>query len=107
MRQEAVAGQPVCPDCAGRLYSTVVNFGDTLPVDDLEASYDHAEKSDLFIVLGSSLVVSPAADLPGLAQEGGAKLVLCNLGETPLDAQADLRLAANVGGVMEALLAAL
>ena len=96
--------QPGCPRCGGRLYSSVVNFGDTLPVEALEASFQHAKRCDLFVVLGSSLVVSPAADLPGEAQDAGARLVVCNVGDTPYDNACDLRIERGVGDVMEVVL---
>ncbi|MHA1370238.1 MAG: Sir2 family NAD-dependent protein deacetylase, partial [Promethearchaeota archaeon] len=86
-----IPGQPRCPACNGRLISSVVNFGDPLPEKDLSDSILYAKQScDLFIVLGSSLVVTPAANLPRIAKESGAKLIINNLGDTPLDGIADL-----------------
>ena len=102
--QERDPEQPMCPQCAGRLYSSVVNFGDPLPANELEASNRHAQSCDLFVVLGSSLVVAPASDIPGEAQQAGAKLAICNLGETPYDASCDLRLSVNVGNVTDVVL---
>ena len=102
--REKVAGQPECPQCGGRLYSAVVNFGDPLPAEDLAASVHHARQCDLFVVLGSSLVVTPAADIPGESQRGGARLVVCNLGETPYDNVCDLRIPAKVGDVLDVVL---
>ena len=102
--QEQNPGQPSCPECGGRLYSSVVNFGDSLPAGDLEASYNHAQKCDLFVVLGSSLVVAPAADIPGEARQAGAQLVVCNIGDTPYDDVCDLRISANTGDVMDVVL---
>ena len=101
MGRREFRGQPSCPSCEGRLYSTVVNFGDSLPVNDLNSALLHSRECDLFIVLGSSLVVSPAADLPGVAQESGARLVVCNLGETPYDRVSDIRLFSDVGDAMD------
>ena len=102
--RKEVPGQPECAQCGGRLYSTVVNFGDSLPGEDLAASFLHAEQSDLFVVLGSSLVVTPAADIPGEAQRAGAGLAVCNLGETPYDSVCDLHIPAGVGDVMDVVL---
>ena len=102
--REPAPGQPGCPSCGGRLYSSVVNFGDPLPSDELTASFQHARTCDLFVVLGSSLVVSPAADLPGEALEAGARLVICNMGETPYDQTCDLRISSDVGDVMQVML---
>jgi len=84
-------GQPTCPHCNGRLISSIVNFGDSLPYDELEESMIRSENSDVFFVIGSSLVVTPAADMPGIAKENGAKLILINKGDTPYDYVADIR----------------
>jgi NAD-dependent deacetylase len=74
-----------CPICGGRLVSSVVNFGDPLPKKEVEDSEWHSQHCDLFIVVGSSLVVYPAADMPKIAVESGAKLVIINQGDTPFD----------------------
>jgi NAD-dependent SIR2 family protein deacetylase len=84
-------GQPNCPRCGGRVISSIVNFGDSLPYDELEESYRRSQKADVFFVIGSSLVVTPAADMPGIAKQNGAKLIILNQGETPYDRIADLR----------------
>jgi NAD-dependent SIR2 family protein deacetylase len=80
-----------CPQCGARMKSSIVDFGDSLPQKDLLESNARAEKCDLFIVVGSSLVVYPAADIPLVAFYHGARLVIINQGDTPLDARADLR----------------
>ena len=98
--QKPVAGQPVCPQCGGRLISAVVNFGDPLPVKELELAGRHAIKADLMIVLGSSLVVNPAASLVGLAVRSGARVVLINQGETPYDEAVTLRSWAGIGEII-------
>jgi NAD-dependent SIR2 family protein deacetylase len=77
--------------CGGRLVSSVVNFGDSLPQKDLEDSFHHSSHCDLFIVVGSSLVVSPANDMPRAAIRIGARLVIINQGETPMDRSCHLR----------------
>jgi NAD-dependent deacetylase len=82
--------QMKCPQCGGQMKSSVVDFGDSLPVNDLNSASQHSQDCDLFVVVGSSLVVTPAADMPRLALEGGARLVIINQGETPLDARAEL-----------------
>lgn len=84
-------GQPNCPRCGGRLISSIVNFGDPLPYHELEESIRRSELSDVFFVIGSSLVVSPAANMPGYAKMNGAKLIILNKGETPYDDVADLK----------------
>jgi NAD-dependent SIR2 family protein deacetylase len=83
--------QPNCPNCGGRIISSIVNFGDPLPADELEEAIKRSVSADVFFVIGSSLVVSPAADLPGLAYRNGGKLIILNKGETPYDLVADLR----------------
>ena len=83
--------QPSCPFCGGRIISSIVNFGDPLPYDELEESIKRSQNSDVFFVIGSSLVVTPAANMPGYAKQYGAKLVLLNKGETPYDDVADIR----------------
>ena len=87
-----IKGQPKCPKCRGRIISAIVNFGDPMPKKDLEESILHAEKlCDLFIVLGSSLVVNPAASIASYAKErAGALLVINNMGKTPYDNIADM-----------------
>jgi NAD-dependent deacetylase len=67
------SGMDTCK-CGGRLVSSVVNFGDPLPQKDLEDSFRHSSRCDLFVVVGSSLVVSPANDMPRLALRSGARL---------------------------------
>ena len=84
-------GQPTCPHCGGRIISSIVNFGDPLPYDELEESMRRSQNSDVFFVVGSSLVVTPAANMPGIAKKNGAKLIILNKGETPYDVEADLR----------------
>ena len=94
------AGQPTCPDCGGRIISSVVNFGDPLPEKELMLSAEHARRCDLMLVLGSSLVVNPAASLVGLAARGGARVVLVNRGETPYDEVASLRVWEGIAEVI-------
>jgi len=85
--------------CGGALVKSVVDFGESLPRRDLMLSYEHARKSDLFVVVGSSLVVTPAADMPREAIHSGAKLVIINQGETPFDSVANLRFHEGIGEV--------
>ena len=94
--------QPNCPKCGGggRLINSIVNFGDPLPEDDLEESIRRSSASDVYFVIGSSLVVSPAANMPGIALRNGAKLVILNKGETPYDNVADLRFFDNIADVL-------
>jgi NAD-dependent SIR2 family protein deacetylase len=92
-------GLNIC-SCGGRLVSSVVNFGDSLPQKDLEESFRHSSYCDLFIVVGSSLVVSPANDMPRVALRSGARLVIINEGETPMDRSCHLRFKEKIGEVL-------
>lgn len=97
--------QPRCPVCKGRIISSVVNFGDPLPAREIERSLAESEKSDVFFAIGSSLVVSPANEMPRVALEMGARLILLNRGETPFDERAHLRIDAGIGDVLPPVLA--
>jgi NAD-dependent deacetylase len=77
-------------DCGGFIRPSVVLFGEALPEDALRQADSEAKKADLFIVLGSSLTVSPANYFPVDAKRNGAKLVIINMEETELDHEADL-----------------
>jgi NAD-dependent deacetylase len=99
-KMDRVEGERECPLCGGKLVSTVVNFGDSLPAKDLAESYQHSQKCDLLVVVGSSLVVYPAADMPAVALEAGARLVIINQGETPFDKHAHLRFSEAIGQVL-------
>ncbi len=99
-KMDRVEGERECPLCGGKLVSTVVNFGQSLPQKDLAESYHHSQQCDLFIVVGSSLVVTPAADMPRVALQAGAKLVIINQGETPFDGHAHLRFTEAIGEVL-------
>ena len=96
---EKSSGKITCR-CGGTLTSSVVNFGQSLPENDVFLSYEHSRKSDLFVVVGSSLVVTPAADMPREALYAGAKLVIINAGDTPFDPYAHLRFWEKIGEVL-------
>jgi NAD-dependent SIR2 family protein deacetylase len=98
--QKPVPGQPACAACGGRLISSVVNFGDPLPHKELALAGQHARQCDLMLVLGSSLMVKPAASLVGLALRSRARVVLANQGKTPYDEAAMLRTWAGIGEVI-------
>ena len=87
---DRLTGKTIC-QCGGPLAPSVVNFGQPLPERDLMLSFEHSRKSDLFVVVGSSLVVTPAADMPEEALSSGSTLVIINKGKTPFDVYAHLR----------------
>ena len=73
------------PVCSGLLHPDVVLFGESLPDEAWKISQECSRKANLFVVVGSSLVVSPANYLPQMAVEAGAKLLIINQEPTPLD----------------------
>ncbi|QSH41639.1 Sir2 family NAD-dependent protein deacetylase [Lentisphaerota bacterium ZTH] len=82
---------PICDICGGTVKPRITFFGEMLPEGALEEAFELARKTDLMIVLGSTLVVQPAASVPALAVRSGAKLVIVNDMPTPLDHMAVLR----------------
>lgn len=96
---------PVCKRCGGILKPDVIFFGEALPEDALRQASLHAGNCDLFIVVGSSLVVYPAASLPRYAKEGGAKIVIINFTPTPQDELADLVIHCPAGEAMGRIIA--
>ncbi|MBL8162816.1 MAG: NAD-dependent deacylase [Anaerolineae bacterium] len=91
---------PYCEDCGGVIKPNVILFGEQLPIQQLLAAQDAARKADLVIIVGSSLEVAPASDIPVLAMRNGAKLVIINLDSTHLDARADVLLHADAAEVL-------
>lgn len=81
---------PVCTQCGGILKPDTISFGQAMPADKMERAFDLAGRSDLCLVLGSSLVVYPAAAVPAHALRSGAQLMIINRDETPLDPEAHL-----------------
>ena len=81
---------PLCSECAGILKTATISFGQAMPEKEMQISQKKAIESDLFICIGTSLAVFPAADLPLLAKETGATLVILNNEPTQMDQYADL-----------------
>lgn len=99
--EEFLEGSYRC-QCGGTLRPSVVLFGEMLPEQPFEMAFDEASRADLFIVLGSSLSVSPANQFPLIAKEHGAKLVIVNQEATPLDGYADVVINnRQIGDVLE------
>lgn len=94
-----------CAVCGGDLHDTIINFGESLPDRDLDMAFDHAERADLCLALGSSLSVAPAYHVPeSVGAKQGGKLVIVNLMRTPLHERADLVIHAQCDTVMEMLM---
>lgn len=91
---------PDCEQCQGMLKPDAVLFGEALPQEVLQEASQRSSDCDLFIVVGSTLVVYPAAYMPLYAVRGGAKLIIVNLSDTPLDAQAAVLIRAKAGEAM-------
>ena len=81
---------PMCSTCGGILKTATISFGQAMPEKEMQISQRKAIESDLFICIGTSLAVFPAADLPLLAKETGATLVIINNQPTQMDKYADL-----------------
>ncbi len=91
---------PECEKCHGILKPDVVFFGEMLPPDVLNAATNHSMRCDLFLVVGSSLVVHPASLMPAYAKDAGARLIIVNIGDTPYDSRADILIDGKAGEVM-------
>lgn len=98
---------PVCEKCQGLMKPDVVFFGEMLPQDTLMSAQIESTKCDLFMVIGSSLVVYPAAYMPVYAKQSGAKIVIINMGDTGQDNIADIFINAPAGDTMERIVAKL
>jgi NAD-dependent deacetylase len=96
-------GRPVCERCGGLVRPDVVWFGEMLPEEAWEAAVRAAGAADLFLSIGTSGVVYPAASIPLVAKDAGALLVEVNPEETPLTESADVFLRGEAGEVLPAL----
>ena len=95
---------PRCDACRGLLKPATISFGQSMPVAETQAAYRHSAACDLFIVIGSSLVVQPAAQMPVVAKQNGAKLVIINRDDTPCDPIADHVVNAQASPTMAAVI---
>lgn len=93
---------PVCPDCGGLLKHATISFGQALDADIMQRSVEEARRCDVMLVVGTSLVVEPAASLPRLARAGGASVVIVNRDPTPQDHEAALVFRGSAGEVLQA-----
>jgi NAD-dependent deacetylase len=91
---------PACRDCGGLVKTATISFGQAMPRDAMARAEAATLQCDLFIVLGSSLVVYPAAGFPLLAKTYGARLAIVNREPTPHDAIADIVLHDEIGAIL-------
>ena len=93
---------PTCDKCLGHVKTATISFGQQMPFLPMRRADEETRAADLFIVLGSSLVVYPAAGFPELAKRNGATLVIINREATGLDRVADLVLHEPIGDTLGA-----
>ena len=86
-----------CDACGGHVKAAVISFGQPMPAHAVRRAQEMCEECDLMVVVGSSLVVQPAATLPLVARQAGAPLVIVNREPTPLDGVADLLVPGEIG----------
>ena len=91
---------PRCPTCTGILKPNIILFGEQLPADQIQAAQNAAYQCDLMLIVGSSLEVSPANELPVLAHQCGAKLIIINQEPTPANHLAEVVLLANAADIL-------
>ena len=94
---------PVCDVCAGIVKSATISFGQAMPEQEMTRAEAESCACDLFLAIGSSLVVYPAAGFPVIAAENGAQLVILNREPTDLDPIADLVIHAEIGPTLSAI----
>ena len=94
---EATGDPPSCEACGGILKSATISFGQTMPAEPMRRAHAETLACDLFLAIGSSLVVYPAALFPVLAKRNGARLAIVNREPTDIDAIADLVLHEEIG----------
>ncbi len=91
---------PHCPKCGDVIKPNVILFGEQLPIQQLMGAQDAARKADLMVIIGSSLEVAPASDLPLLALRNGAKLIIINIEPTPFDSRAAVVIHADAAEIL-------
>ena len=93
---------PICKFCGGLIKTATISFGQAMPLEPVKRAEDAASHCDLFICIGSSLVVHPAAQIPLIAKDNGATLVILNREATALDEYADLIINDEIGEILPA-----
>jgi NAD-dependent deacetylase len=92
---------PSCSSCNGHIKTAAVSFGQSMPEDAMRRAEELTRSAELFIAIGSSLVVWPAAGFPVMAKRNGARLVIINREPTDFDDIADLVVRHDIGSVLE------
>jgi NAD-dependent deacetylase len=103
-RVQAGDPAPECERCGGLLKPATVSFGQSMPALAMRAAVEACQDCDVFLAVGSSLVVYPAASLPEIAKQSGAALIIINRTPTPLDGIADLVLSEEIGKALPRLI---
>ncbi|MCJ7617565.1 MAG: Sir2 family NAD-dependent protein deacetylase [Desulfobacterales bacterium] len=101
-RIEAGDPAPEC-NCGGFLKPDTISFGQAMPVKEVEKAAELCRQCRFFMVVGSTLLVQPAALMPGFAKESGAFLAIVNLSETPFDRKCDVLISGKAGEVLPAI----
>lgn len=96
---------PLCGKCGGILKPDTVSFGQAMPEKETAEAFRRAEACDLCWVIGSSLVVTPAAHIPAAAAQSGARLIILNGSDTPLDDLADVLIRGKAGEIAPRIVA--
>lgn len=94
---------PPCPKCDGIVKNGTIAFGQPMPEEETKLAFAVAQRANLVLVVGSTLLVNPAARVPAVAKAAGADLAIINVGETALDAYADIRLEVPAGPALNYL----
>ena len=104
--ERVLSGQnpPLCMDCGGVLKPNAVFFGEALPTTPWERSVELSRSADLFIAIGSSLLVSPANTLPDIAIRNESKIIVLNNTPTPFDGEAELLVRDKIGEFSSAVM---
>lgn len=91
---------PDCTDCGGILKTATISFGQPMPREEMERAEEASRNCDFFLVAGSTLVVQPAALMPVMAKQAGARVVIVNLSETAGDNLADIIVQGKTGEIL-------
>ena len=102
---DASGRAPSCTSCGGHIKTATVSFGQAMPEREMQRAEELTRSADLFIAIGSSLVVWPAAGFPLMAKRNGASLVISNRDPTEFDDIADLVVRHDIGEVLAPFIA--